>query len=171
MTTIAMICVIVTAVCSCLYFVTRSGALSSIAVTFGTISYHLVIRLLAGSVVDGIMHNKADHTKRWFQCSGFEKKLYDRLRVKRWKGKMPTYNPELFDPRKHSWEEIVQASCQAEIVHEINVILSFVPILFSIWLGSAAVFVITSVFAAAYDLVFVIIQRYNRPRIIRFIGR
>ena len=33
------------------------------------------------------------------------------------------------------------------------------------------VFIITSVLAALFDLTFVMIQRYNRPRILKLIGR
>ena len=66
-------------------------------------------------------------------------------------------------------DEIAQAMCQAELVHETIVILSFVPVAFSAVFGAFWVFLITSLCAAAFDLMFVIIQRYNRPRIIRLI--
>lgn len=89
--------------------------------------------------------------------------------MKHWKNKLPSYQPEYFDPQKHSWDEIAQAMCQAELVHEVIVVLSFVPIAFSVWFGALPVFVITSVAAAAFDLMFVIIQRYNRPRVMRLI--
>ncbi|MBR1723505.1 MAG: hypothetical protein IJ723_00560 [Ruminococcus sp.] len=84
---------------------------------------------------------------------------------------MPTYDPALFDWTKHSWDEIAQAMCQAELVHETIVLFSFVPVLFSIWLGSFWVFLITSLIGAAVDLAFVVMQRYNRPRIIKLIRR
>ena len=91
--------------------------------------------------------------------------------MKDWKGKIPTYNPDLFDPQKHSWDEIAQATCQSELVHETIVVLSFLPILASIWFGSIGVFAVTSAFAAGTDMIFVIVQRYNRPRIIKIIER
>ena len=84
---------------------------------------------------------------------------------------MPTYNPAVFDPKLHSWEEIAQAMCQAELVHEIIVLLSFLPLLAAIPFGAFPVFLITSLLAALYDFSFVIMQRYNRPRIIRFIEK
>ena len=61
--------------------------------------------------------------------------------------------------------------CQAELVHEVNIAVSFVPILFSVWVGALPVFVITSILAAGYDLLFVILQRYNRPRVLRLAMR
>lgn len=165
----AIISVFVMTVCVCLYMVTDSNALLAISITFGTTAYHVVMRLIVGLAVNQIMHNKADYKKRWYQSSEFEKQLYDRLNVKHWKGKMPAYDPDLFDCKKHSWEEMIQATCQAEIVHEIIVILSFVPICFSVWFGEVMVFVITSILAAAFDMMFVIVQRYNRPRMIYLI--
>ena len=80
---------------------------------------------------------------------------------------MPTYESELFDPKTHSWAEIAQAMCQAELIHETIVLLSFLPILAGIRFGAYPVFIITSVLAAMVDMMFVIIQRYNRPRILR----
>ena len=84
---------------------------------------------------------------------------------------MPTYDPSCFDPKIHTWAEIAQAMCQAEIVHEVIVVLSFLPLLAAIPFGAFPVFLITSLLAAVYDLTFVIMQRYNRPRIIKFIKK
>ena len=84
---------------------------------------------------------------------------------------MPTYDSSLFDPTLHSWEEIAKAMCQAELVHEVNIAASFVPILLAVWVGALPVFVITSVLAAGYDLLFVMLQRYNRPRVLRLAMR
>ena len=60
--------------------------------------------------------------------------------------------------------------CEAEITHEIIALFSFVPILFSLKIGELAVFIITSLIAAGIDMIFVIVQRFNRPRIIRLMG-
>lgn len=143
----------------------------SFAITFGTMAYHFLMRLGIGFVFNRTMNNRADYTKKWYQCRVWENKLYERLNVKHWKGIMPTYDNNLFDHAKHSWDEIAQASCQAELVHETIILLSFVPIVFAIWFDAIMVFTLTSVLAALFDMSFVIIQRYNRPRIIRLIGR
>ena len=47
------------------------------------------------------------------------------------------------------------------------VVLSFVPIVAGVWFGEYPVFVITSILAAMFDLIFVMIQRYNRQRVIK----
>ena len=152
---------------SLLYRRLNSGLGLSLAITFGTISYHLVMRLLVGLAYNVCMKNHADYHKPWYRQKAFEPKLYETLRVKSWKGKMPTYENDLFDPRKHSWDEIAQAMCQAELVHETIALLSFLPLLAVHWFGSFGVFLITSVLSALLDLMFVIMQRYNRPRVVR----
>ena len=148
-----------------LYRISMNSLIFSLAITFGTIAYHVIARLLVGSVVGLLMKNKADDTKKWYQVSATEMKLYQKLKVKKWKNKMPTYNKDTFDISKHSWDEISQATCQSELVHEINVVISFVPIIASVWFGSFWVFFITSILSAIFDLMFVFMQRFNRARI------
>ena len=95
----------------------------------------------------GYFISKTDYRKHWYQVSKSEMKLYEKLRVKKWKNRMPTYNPSLFDPRQHTWEEIAQVTCQAELGHETIVVLSFVPIVAGHWLGGYPAFIITSILA------------------------
>ena len=129
------------------------------------------MRLTVGVAFNLFMKNRADYTGKWYQCRNWETKLYKWLRVKQWKSKLPSYQADYFDPKKHSWDEIAQAMCQAELVHEVIIVLSFVPILLSCWFGEFFVFLITSLGAAAFDMLFVMIQRYNRPRILKLINR
>lgn len=153
------------------YKVTSSGILLPLAITSGTIAYHFVMRLMVGLAFHATMRNKADYQKRWYQVSKREMAVYEKLKVKQWKRRMPTYDPALFDPRLHTWEEIVQAMCQAELVHETIAVLSFLPILAGIWFGEYPVFIVTSVLSAACDMVFVIMQRYNRQRVTKLLNR
>lgn len=153
------------------YKVTSSGILLPLAITSGTIAYHFVMRLMVGLAFHATMRNKADYRKRWYQVSKREMAVYEKLKVKQWKRRMPTSDPALFDPRLHTWEEIVQAMCQAELVHETIAVLSFLPILAGIWFGEYPVFIVTSVLSAACDIVFVIMQRYNRQRVTKLLNR
>lgn len=150
---------------------TANGVALTLAITFGTIAYHFIMRLGVGTVVNLLLHNHVDYSRRWFQVSDLELKLYEKLKVKSWKNKVPTYDGEAFDSKKHSWDEIAQAMCQSELVHEIIVVLSFIPIIATKWFGAFVVFVITSILAACFDTMFVIIQRYNRLRIIKMIRK
>ena len=166
----ASISLLITILFAAVYFLGSHWAMP-FAITFGTCFYHFAMRLLVGQIIHRKMQNKAEYRKTWYQLRPFEHKLYRLLKVKSWKGKMPTYDPKVFDLRIHSWEEIAQAMCQAEIVHEVIVVLSFLPLLAAFPFGAFSVFFITSLLAALYDLTFVIMQRFNRPRIIKFIEK
>ena len=148
----------------------KNELILTMGITFGTFAYHFLMRLAVGKIVDSIFHNRMDYTKWWFRPRKFEKRLYELLKVKKWKKDVPTYDPDAFSAKKHSLDEIAQATCQAEIVHEIIVVLSFLPILLTIPFGALAAFLITSILAALIDCVFVILQRYNRPRLLRLLA-
>lgn len=142
-----------------------------ITITSGTIFYHMAVRLLIGFLFDSFLDNQTDVHRKWYQVSTCELAKYEKIGVKNWKQKMPTYDTESFDHTMHSWGEIAKATCQAELVHECNMIVSFVPLFFSIWFGAFPVFLVTSILAALYDSLFVIMQRYNRPRILRLVDK
>ena len=151
------------------YHFTENRIIFSAAITFGTIFYHLAIRLAVGLLIDAKYHNQMDYTKPWFREKDLERKLYRALQVKKWKKWLPTFTPQEFDIKSRSVTQIVQATCQAEVVHEINMVLSFVPVVFSVWFDSLGVFLLTSCVAFLFDGIFVIMQRYNRPRLVRLI--
>ena len=153
------------------YRFTQNRAFFSAAITFGTIFYHLGIRLAVGFLIDARYHNQMDYTKPWFWEKALERKLYRTLQVKKWKKWLPTFTPQEFDMKSRPMTQIVGATCQAEVVHEINMVLSFVPVVFSVWFGSLGVFLLTSCAAFLFDGIFVIMQRYNRPRLIRLLGK
>ena len=137
----------------------------TLAISFGTTFYHFAMRLVVGGL-GRLLPQRLD-SAFWFREQPWEKGLYRRLKVKGWKGKMPTYRPERFDLRLHTLAEIIHTTCVAEITHEIIIPLSFAPLLVIPKFGAAPVFVITSLLAALFDGIFVIMQRYNRPRLLR----
>ena len=158
---------ILTIIFALIYQVLSNDIVFSLMITFATIMYHFVIRLVAGGLINYFMRNQADYTKKWFYVSQKELKFYQVIKVKKWKNKMPTYSEDTFDVSKHTWDEIVQATCQSELVHEVNVILSFIPIFASLWVGAFEVFLVTSILSAGFDLLFVFMQRFNRARILK----
>lgn len=147
------------------------GLWLALAITFGTAAYHLGVRLLVGRAFDTWMGNRADLSRRWYQPRPWEAGLYRLLRVKSWKDRMPTFYPDEFSPEKHSWEEIAQVMCQSELVHETNIVMSFLPLLAAIPFGAFWVFFLTSLLGGLFDLSLAILQRYNRPRVIRLAQR
>ena len=58
------------------YALTQIRPLFSVAITFGTIFYHLAVRLVIGGLIDAKYHNRMDYRRKWFQEKSFEKKLY-----------------------------------------------------------------------------------------------
>ena len=150
--------------------ISGADAWLSIAVSCGTCAYHFIMRLLVGTAVNGVMRNRANYRARWFISWPFEQKIHRFLRVGKWKKWMPSYQPELFSMQK-PLNEVIQAMCQAEIVHEIIIPLSFLPLLAVRWFGAFPVFLITSFLAASVDAAFVLMQRYNRPRILKLMQR
>ena len=60
-----------------------------------TIMYHFWVRIIMGNV-SKIFKKHINYNQWWFKEKKFEKGLYKLLRVKKWKGKALTYNPETF---------------------------------------------------------------------------
>ena len=158
-------------VCLPIFVFTGNDILEIVTITVGIALYHFAMRLFIGSVVNLIMKNKADHNSIWFREKRFENKLYKLMRVRKWKKYLPTYSPVTFDTTQKTVKEIVGATCQAEIVHEIIMVLSLMPIALIPLLGGAAAIIITSFLSMLIDLTFVILQRYNRPKFIRVMER
>lgn len=154
--------------CRILYQETTRELFLSLYVTFFTISYHFLMRLMVGEGITLLYRNRDFHYESiWFRQHSFEPKLYSILGVKKWKLHLITAKPEQFDLRQRSFQELRKNMTQAELVHEIIMVLSFVPLLLIPRYGASAVFITTSILACLADSLFVIIQRYNRPRVLR----
>ena len=153
------------------YMGTKHDMAETVVITFGVTLYHFVMRLAVGSVVNAVMKNKANPNNLWFCEKSFECSFYRKIRVRKWKNYLPTYSPQTFDTKQNSIEALVGATCQAEIVHEIIMAFSLLPIAAIPWLGGAAALISTSVLAMLFDSLFVILQRYNRPILVRVMER
>ena len=88
-----------------------------------------------------------------------------------WKGKALTYNPEQFDLKENSLEKIVNTMTKSEVDHWINEAISISTMFFGLIWGKAWIFVLTAIAAMIFDSQFIIIQRYNRPRIVKILER
>ncbi len=143
----------------------------SCAITFGTIAYHFLIRFLAPPIVCIFTRKKYDYRRWWFKQRSWEPKFFEKLKVREWKDTSFTFDPSEFSTKVHTLEEIVNNMCHAEVVHEFIFLMSFTSLLFAIPFGAFIVFLITAIAAALFDLTFVIIQRYNRPRVVKLMER
>ena len=169
MNVITVVTALTTAALAVTYHLVPHDWLLSAAITTGTTFYHFAMRLVVGSIVPPCI--KKPKARRWFTQKRFEPRMYAFLRVKQWKDHMPTYDPASFSLRHNSLERIVYNSCVSEAVHAVIVLFSFVPILFSLWWDALPVFLITSILAALFDSCFIIMQRYNRPRLLHILKK
>lgn len=149
------------------YLSAPAGWLLSLLITCGTMLYHFAMRLAVGHLLPQRFTGKG----KWFQQKNWEPKLYETLKVQAWKRFMPTYASGLFDLSKHSLDAIIAAMCHAELVHEVIILLSFLPLFAALLFGDFLIFLFTSFFAASVDALFVIMQRYNRPRLMALNAR
>lgn len=135
-----------------------------------TIMYHFWVRIIMGNV-SKLFKKHINYKQWWFREKGFEKELYKLLRVKDWKGKALTYNPESFSLKEHSLEEIANNMAKVEVDHWINEVISLSTLLFIIPWGRVWAFFISAIVAMVFDSQFIIIQRYNRPRVERILEK
>lgn len=154
-----------------LNFYLKTDLFLILSITFCTALYHFAMRLFVGEICNKFIEPKLNYNAKWFNEKKFEKKLYKFLKVKKWKKFAPTYSPESFSLKDNSKEDIIRTMCGAEVVHELIIVFSFLPIIFSGLLDSFYEFLFTSIIAALVDSVFVIIQRFNRPRVIKLLKR
>lgn len=123
--------------------------------------------------------------RKWFDAQRFpyaafefeeDGKIYSAMRVQKWKKKLPDISrfSKRMRPKRISTmsskdiDALVAETCVAEFVHVALSVLSFAVLRF--WKNRYGV-----IFVALYILVgnvpYIIIQRYNRPQLIRVAGR
>lgn len=132
------------------------------------ILYHFWVRIIMGNVSKLFTIH---YEQAWFRELSFEKKLYKLLRVKKWKDKALTYNPQDFSFENRTPVEIANTMAKSEVDHWINEIISVTSMFFALLWGEAWIFILTGIAAMIFDSQFIIIQRYNRPRVIRLIQK
>ena len=153
-----------------LYKIYQYAWMQPLYITGMVTSYQFGMRLLVAELIMLKYRNREFPLDSvWFRLYAFEPELYRILRVKKWKDKLITARPEQFDLKKRTPKEILHNIVQAEVGHRIIMPLSFVPIVLIVPYGAAGVFIITSILSCLIEVPFIIIQRYNRPRVIKWI--
>ena len=116
-----------------------------------------------------------------FKERSFESSFYRKIKVNKWKGKLPdaerlirfqrSYLPQNID--KAYINRFITECCIAELVHLAVGISGFFSLLFPVFfpqnlqLRVGIIFFVMSVIDLFAQSLFIIIQRYNRPRLIR----
>ena len=172
MYTVIAITLITSIICFTLYYrgIYNTNVILWTGITAFTIMYHFWVRIILGNV-SKLFKKHINYKQWWFKERIFEKKLYKFLRVKNWKDKALTYNPESFSLKEHSLEEIINTMAKSEVDHWINEAISISTLLFAIPWGKFWIFAVTAFVAMIFDSQFIIIQRYNRPRIEKLLNR
>lgn len=157
------------------FFILMMSSKKSVFMTLGitamTVCYHFSIRLVIGNIIGSIKLSQFNPNSFRYRERKFERKLYKALRVKKWKRFAPTYDKRVFSVKDNTYDELARATCRAETTHWLCAAASLATICFAAWFGSLAAFLITGILGAFADLVFIIIQRYNRPRLVRLAER
>ena len=116
--------------------------------------------------------------KSWFQenrfpyrCYPAEQKLYRALHIKAWQSKVPDMSrifPALMPAKKLTADTLanlqgmIQETCVAEMIHSLLSLTGLACL--AIWPGAGGI-ILTLVYILLGNLPFIMIQRYNRPRL------
>ena len=101
--------------------------------------------------------------------------IYDDIfRVKRWKGKLPyggalfqqEFNMQRFSSKKRDYvEQWLKESCRAELCHWVAMLPA---LLFYLW-NPLWLWLVMILYAACFNAIPIIVQRYNRPRLLHLL--
>lgn len=124
--------------------------------------------------------------KKWFSYNKFpyrstdtekEGRFYQSLGVKEWKDKVPDMSkilPKIMPTKRlpekitaNNIELMVQETCIAEFVHRLLVVLGFGCVFI---FDTAGGWIVSELYALG-NLPFIIIQRFNRPKLVRILNR
>jgi len=167
---VIFITVVTAVICFALYYgnKTESEAVLWVGIVAFMIVYHFWGRIIMGNVSKLF---KINRNHWWFRERKFEKGLYKLFCVKKWKGRALTYNPDSFSLKEHSLDEIADVMTKSEVDHWINELISLSSVLFSLLWGELWIFALTAALAMLFDAQFIVIQRFNRPRILRILKK
>lgn len=151
------------------FLFSRTNAFFKITVLFGVLLYHCVMRLFLNWFCKNLKSRPWNNTNKWFRERKFEKAIYNILNVSKWKDSVPNYDPEDFDVRSKKLSKIISNSCRVEVTHLAIIVLGFLPVLLPLFMtgGSFWAMFWIGVVAGICELPFVIVQRYNRPRMLK----
>lgn len=159
--------VILNIVCMLLYVNMLHIWLYYIGLVFGVVALHFIIMHMVAPCVFMVFRKRYNYKSFWFKPRKFEADLYRKLQVKKWKTKVLAYDNDEYSLSKNTLEEIIMNMCHAEVVHEAIIFAGYLPLLFGFLISEFWFLFITSFLFGCVHMIFVVIQRYNRPRIIK----
>lgn len=152
----------------------------TLMIVFINFGYHFTYRPIVGFIVKAF-GNKVNVESKTYRIKSAETKRLEKIGIKKWKDALPAWDRDSFvltlaDIKSADKLQLaLRGNICAEIVHHTNFFLSFatcflafVPTLRPLWY----VFFVTGfVTAVVADLPYVLIQRYNRFRLLALYER
>lgn len=136
---------------------------------------YLAVIGIVGFVVGRILPKKWFHYDKFpYSPYGFEHsgKIYEKIHIRSWQRRVPDMSrifPKLMPAKKfasgeeHRLPEMIRETCVAEFIHGI---LCFAGLhCITLWQGAGGLLI--AVLNILGNMPFILIQRYNRPRLIR----
>lgn len=102
---------------------------------------------------------------KYFTTTKFDKKWHSFLKIKKWVTHAPTFNPKQYDMNNLTIDQIIQNTCKNEISHDLYFLITFVPILFSIYFGNYLMTIIIALIVCQNDVLLISVQRFTRDRL------
>ena len=157
---------VLTVVCFVMYYGAffEHSAVKWTGVVSFMILYQFGLRILFGEITNRIEFN---YNLSFFKRKPFEAKLYRLLCVRSWKDKVLTFDPDKYDFENRTLHQLASTMAKSETDHWFNVLISLFGILFSLVWGLFPVFLAVSILAILFDAQFIVVQRYNRPIVLR----
>ena len=128
------------------------------------ILYHFGLRILFGEISKKF---PLDPYHPFYKERRFERYLYRILHVRKWKDKVLTFDPAAYDFSNRTPYQLARTMCKSELDHWVNELLSVGSIFFFLLWGTLPAFLISAVCAMLFDAQFIVVQRYNRPILLR----
>jgi len=149
---------------------------SALALVIANSAAWFLVIFFAGFLMQKVPVTRFSYTKRPFRPGKWERcgDTYKKIGIRRWKALMPEAGG-VFDgfgkrQARHRdsahLDTFARETCRAEVVHYI--IMAALPP-FAIWNPPSAMLIMLPVVIAG-NLPCIVIQRYNRPRLVRLIG-
>lgn len=115
----------------------------------------------------------------WFRCHSFEEngRLYEKLRIRHWQKRVPDMSkilPWIMPAKKLAagfqtqLPRMLEETCVAEFTHVLLCVTGLYGL--KLWPGPGGL-ILYILYVTVFNLPFILIQRYNRPRLLRLLHK
>jgi glycosyl-4,4'-diaponeurosporenoate acyltransferase len=139
-----------------------------------TFAYLTLLGILSHLIGEAIPYNRFDPHAWLFRTRKWERggRIYEAIGIKRWKDRLPDMSKIVkrmhpkrlgIAPSAKAVRRLIRETCRAEIVHGALCLLA--PPIWLFWRNATGVWI--SLLTVLGNLPFILIQRYNRPALLR----